>query len=667
MRALRGLLVDDDPKNSATIKRSLSPQFKGLGVDVAWEVTDDPIEASEIIGRSAPFDFAIVDLFYFEGPREGLGTGRSLDEKQFPDGFNVIKELHRKDSRTYSLLVTSRSDLRPAFREEAMQYCQHAIDRNELRDSPVWGFPSLVRAIYDHVFFAGLVEGKKVDLDPDAHVLAMVEDIGHSVTPVSQSYGNEGILREAGARIIRNLVVRCLGTEFREEITVKIKYLPSGRSGSRVCRAEVIQPGDPTQDYILKFGFDKNALERELKANKDAQKLLSEQGIVSLKGKVETDISGYHAVIMRIAQASVPLDEWLLERASKSAAWEISTVLFGQLLRPLFEQQDRPLVDTRTWLMPSSSDIARARATLARFEPVLMDPRTGSTRSTTLEFRMLLAFLEDPNFLLTYAPSLPEQLHLVRSFGDLHCRNVLVQGDPLPRPVLIDASLYGFRHWASDSTRLIVDLFLRVRRPVVESMLWNDLEDSIHAGEQLCRHRYGDAHRDDTPVGMFIARTVLGAQEFTNAHSLGILADDWHWQWHAALAKEFLRQASHADLTPPRAALALLLAARHLRWSMALLRRASGRLVHGNHTDSGIFQPRRNDTGRRARAHYRPAGGLALGALGALRGQTAGVPVGLGQFLGCHPRLPGVRDRSLACPSRWVQGRERGHRRSLSY
>jgi hypothetical protein len=577
MRALRGLLVDDNPKNSGAIKRSLTHQFQLLSAEVTWEITHDPLEASEIIERSGPFDFAVIDLYYFEGSQDRSGVGRFPDEKQFPDGLDIIKELHRKDSRTYSILVTSRSDLRPGFRDEAMPYCQHAIDRHELRDSPVWGFPGLARAIYEHVFFAGLIEGKRVGLDPEANVLALVEEVGRSSNPASQGYGSGEKLQEAGARVIRNLVVRCLETEFREEIGVKIKHMPSGRSGSRVCRVEVALPGDPTQVYILKFGFDKNALERELQANMEAQKVLSEQGIVSLKGRVQTDISGYHAVIMRIAQVSVPLDEWLLAMASSIAAQEISTVLFGQLLRPFFEQHDGLRVVASAWLLPSSADTVRAQATLARFEPVLADPRTGAIRSASLEFRILHAFLDDPNFLPTYAPSLPEQVLLVRSFGDLHCRNVLVQGDPLPRPVLVDASLFGFRHWASDSTRLIVDLFLRVRHPGAESMLWNDLEESIQAGERLCPCRYGEPRRDETPVGVFIARAVLGAREFTNAHGLRVSSADWHWQWHAALAKEFLRQASHTDLTPPRAALALFLAARHLRWSMVLLHRASGR------------------------------------------------------------------------------------------
>jgi hypothetical protein len=243
----------------------------------------------------------------------------------------------------------------------------------------------------------------------------------------------------------------------------------------------------------------------------------------------------------------------------------------------LFAQRDHLRVEATAWLMPSSSDVVRARATLARFAPALADPRIRDKSLDAREFRTLRSFLDDPDFLSAYAPSLPEQVNIVRSFGDLHCRNVLIQGDLLPSPVLIDASLYGLRHWASDFARLIVDLFLRIRRPDVESMLWDDLEDSILAGERLCPHGYGQPRPDESPVDAFIAQAVIGAQEFTNARGLGVLADDWHWQWHAALAKEFLRQSSHADLTPPRAALALLLAARHLRWSTTLLRRASGR------------------------------------------------------------------------------------------
>ena len=257
MRALRGLLVDDEPRNSAAIQRSLKHEFEGLGVDVTWELASDSIEASEKIRRSMAFDFAIVDLFYQEGSPDGPNGERSSDEHESPDGFKVLEELYWKDPRTFSLLVTSKSSLLPSFRDEAIPYCKHAIVRDELRRSPVWGFVSLAQTIYEHVFFAGLVEGKKVDLDSDANVLAMVEEVGYSVTPDLQSYGNEEILREAGARVIRNLVVRCLSAKSHEEIAVAIKYLPSGRSGSRVCRVEVTQRGDPPQVYILKFGLDK--------------------------------------------------------------------------------------------------------------------------------------------------------------------------------------------------------------------------------------------------------------------------------------------------------------------------------------------------------------------------------------------------------------------------
>jgi hypothetical protein len=574
MRALRGLLVDNERKNSATIQRSLKHEFEVLGIEVVWHIEDDSIEACQVIRRSEAFDFAVVDLFY---PPDGPGPELSSDVQEVPDGFRVLKELYRRDRRTFSVLVTSQSSLLPSFRDEASPYCKHAIDRNELLRSPVWDFTSLAKKIHENAFFSGLVEGKAADLEADANVLAMVENVGHSVAPDVQSLGNEDSFREAGARVIRNLVVRCLPTEFREDIGVRIGYVPSGRSGSRVCRVEVTQPAEPTQAYILKFGLDKNALERELKANAEVVKYLSEQRVVPLMGKVETEeISGYHAVIMRVAQDSVTLDEWLLRKAANIVAWRVAQDLLGELLKPFFEKSERPQEETRAWLTPTVSEVVRATETLARFEPVLADSRTGNKRSTAREFRVLRAFLHDPSFLQIYAPSLPEPGYFVRSFGDLHCRNVLVLGNANPRPLLIDASLHGLRHWASDAARLIVDLFLRVRRPAVESMFWDDLEDSILAGERLCPFRYGTPSPDANPVDVFLATAVLGAQDYTNARGLQLLLDDWHWQWHAALAKEFLRQSSHADLTPPRGALALLLAARHLRWSMVLLRRASG-------------------------------------------------------------------------------------------
>jgi CheY-like chemotaxis protein len=577
MRALRGLIVDNEPRNSAAIQRSLRHEFELLGVEIIWHLEDDSIEACQIIRRSAAFDFAVVDLYY---PPDGPYPGRSSDvQEEVPDGFRVLKELYRRDRRTFSVLVTSYASLMPAFRDEAEEYCKKAMVRDELLRSSVWGFSSLAKKIHENAFFSGLVEGKTADLDTEADVLAMVEDVGHSVAPDIQSHGNEDSFRDTGARVIRNLVMRCLPTEFREDIGVRIGYVPSGRSGSRVCRVEVTLPGEPTQAYILKFGLDKNALERELNANKEVLKYLSEQRVVPLMGKVETEeISGYHAVIMRVAQDSVTLDEWLLRKASNIVALRVARDLLGELLKPLFEQSERRQEETRAWLAPTVSEVVRAAETLARFEPVLADSRTGTKRSTRREFRVLRALLEDPSsFIGSFAHTLPEQVHFVRSFGDLHCRNVLVLGNANPKPLLIDASLHGLRHWASDTARLIVDLFLRVRCPAVESMFWSDLGDSILAGERLCPHGYGRPSPDANPVEVFLATAVLNAKDFTNAKGLRLLFDEWHWQWHTALAKEFLRQSSHADLTPPRAALALLLAARHLRWSVVLLRRASGR------------------------------------------------------------------------------------------
>ena len=417
----------------------------------------------------------------------------------------------------------------------------------------------------------------RVIFDPNSEtIVPLLDSIGRSSksVPSIQGHENEESAEQGGALTIRNLMARCLETDFDEQATVLISHVVGGGSGACVLRVDLIRSGDPRQSFILKFGLDKIALERARWANSEAQKVLGQDAIVSFIGEIQTDASGYHAVVTRVANGSAALADWLLYAATSGEAARVADALFIDLLHPLFGRDGRRSVEASKWLSLSVADIMRARETLTRYEPVLSDGRVGKVWRGAVEFKGLRALLEGDGYSLRLTKIWPDTVQFVRGFGNLHSRNVLVQGTVQPRPVLVDASLYGFHHWASDSARLIVDLFLRARRPGVESMLWSDLEESVGAGERLCPHSCEGPAKDDRAVDAFIATGVRRASIFTNALELGILSSDWHWQWHTAIAREFLRQSSHADLTPPRAALALILAARHLRRSLVLLRRA---------------------------------------------------------------------------------------------
>jgi CheY-like chemotaxis protein len=562
VRTLRAFLADDNRANAELIEQTLSLELDSLGYSVIWERDRDAISARQTVRRLDPFDFAIVDLF--------------LNEHEEQDGIDVLRDLKAKDSRTFILLVTSYPQLSPGFRDDAAPYCTYAIMRDELRKSRRWSFEVLAREILEHITAHGLIELGEVKYDSsDPAILSLLEHVGRSVAGTWQEHDSDKQLQRAGERIIRNLAIKCIGGTFDEATRFHVSHLTQGRSGSHVCRVDLQRRDEQIRAFVLKFGIDRRMLERECRANLLAQKSLSEQVLVAVTGPVKSDVSGYHAITAQVAPDAITLAEWLQSAVTNAAASVVSEVLLSEALRPLFAADAVQNVLTQTWLTPSATEIARARSTLVRYVPALSSPHAGNVKRVDRELRKLNSFIEVRPDLIAKSAAVPKHVYYTRSFGDLHSRNVLVQSKVLPRPVLIDASLFGMRHWASDAARLVVDLFLRIRRPGVDAMMWNDFDESVEAGLRLCPRSHLVGGSGTSPVDAFISHSIVDIPKFTNALGFGLSADEWHWQWHVALAKEFLRQASHEDLAPARATLAILLAARHLRWSTALLRRAT--------------------------------------------------------------------------------------------
>jgi hypothetical protein len=565
VRSLRGLIVDNKTDNIEPIQQALTLALKKLGWLVDWTTETAAIAAQTIVNDSPlPFDFAIVDLFLYRD--------------EIDDGLEVLKEITAKNSGTYRLLVTSYSRKAPGFHEDAARYCTHSIDRTALGRAPRWKFERLAQDILQHLSEVGLLEIAHTSYERHPRVIALLDDIGRaSGAPRFQQeddIDHTSERREAGLLIIRNLALRCIGEIYPTDVTLRIAYAPAGKSGAKVCRIELIKGDDPRQAFILKLSFDKRMLERECSANREACKALSPPDLIPLIGDVQSGTSGYHAIAARVASGTITLRDWLRQPDSNRAAADVANVLLGQLLAPLFAPDGRKWVASAKWLSPSSWDVDRASATINQYAAAIEDPRAVGRRSARHCLRPLQDFLKTGQYPLPDGVSLPSEVCYVRTWGDLHAGNILVPTGELPRPLLIDATLYGRGHWARDCARLIADLFLRDRKPGVDGMVWDSLKEALHFGYRLCPHSELIWEHPPSSAEIFVSQCVRDLVRYTCAMSLDILPDEWHWQWHAALAKEFLRQASYDDMPPPRAVLALLLAAGHMRLSMIFLRRA---------------------------------------------------------------------------------------------
>lgn len=550
MTAIRVLLVDDIDKNSDVVKETLDMDLQDVGIYAEWKVAKDANEGRRVTREAAtigePIDVAIVDLY--------------LRDNADQDGAAVIRDVRNCNDKAYVLLVTARPDLDPGFRDRFNLLANHALTYAEIGESASWRWCDLAADIKRHLIGVGRIDVGGVNYDrADVGVVSILEDVGRRMAP---SGGHE-----QGARALRLLGFRCLEGLVSEAADVDISFLAAGRSGASVCRLDVSGGGEPSQAFVLKFGFDRGALESELAANKAASRVLDQTSLMGIVGELQSHERGFHAITARIANRAIPLRRWLVEDASVDRARIMAEVVLLEQLEPFYKEDGRSESKAAEWIRLSPGRKLRALAAIDRFKDALVDPRAGKLPADNGAAVNLTRFVKE-EFEENFNKSLGRKVLYVRVFGDLHSENILVQPSVAPRPVLIDASLYGSGHWCSDNARLLVDLLLRARRPGVEAMLW-PTKSIIEAEMPLlcpyCKISENRSEWDEKPIDAFMARAVELLPESTHMADLAIQSMEWHWEWHLGLARELVRQATYEDLTPPRACLALAAADEHLQ------------------------------------------------------------------------------------------------------
>jgi hypothetical protein len=548
MRAIRGLLVDNDERNIAIIEQTMDLEFERFGWEVKWTIKTSAVEARSAVRAAIDaFDFAIVDLY--------LGHEQ---ETAIP----VVRQLRERDVRTFILVVTSRPERNESFVEEATaEGAMHAVLRGQLsRARDAWCFRNLADTIRAHLVQTGLMAPDSMRYDStEPGILSVLESLGGP--PWKDSVGR-------GLSIVRGLAIRCLNPRIIDADTFHLSYLVPGRSGAYVCRVDMRQPGEAPESFVLKVGLDRPALELERRLNNLAVRQLGHQVLVAVAGDVQLDQSGYAAIAAKVADGAVTFRQWL-PTAETRHAWEAADVLFGEQLRRLHHPDMRDDVPVARWLATRALIRLQTLRAVEHLEEALTHERGGNRSDVGAIRETLTMFMADGSIRDTPTERLGTTVAYVPAFGDLHSSNVLIEAGIHRRPLLIDASRFGQHHWGNDSARMLVDLFLRVRSHGVDSLLWDDFGASVAANQGLCvQCRPMEASAPDDPVTGFIDRVVTKLPEFVQLAALKLPREHWHWQWHVALAKEFIRQSSHPDLPPPRSALALVVAAEQL-WSAA--------------------------------------------------------------------------------------------------
>jgi len=542
MPRIRGLLVEDVPENVDTIQESLYLVFRDFhGWETDWTVCASALAARREIARAEPYDFAIIDL--------QLGEGR-------PDGASVVDDLRKDNEHTFVLLLTSKPHKFPDIVTGVRRTGAHVIIRSQLNvDQGEWSFRQ--HLIAHNRLSTGRVQYDKTDLG----IVSIINSLGGQAGGVAH-----------GETIVRSLVQQCLAPVDARTPSFRLSYLTPGKSGAYVCRVDMAETGKAPQRFVMKIGLDGDALAAEVAANERAAEALREQVLVRTRGGVRSH-GQYSAIVAQLADEARPLGRWLADGATAEQAREVATMLFAEELRRLFAPELRGGTPVSTWLATRTMTQLRLGTALDRTAGILAHAK-GANRADADDVRRTIeAFVREGTLPVSRPERLGDKVVTVHGFGDLHSSNVLVQGGVRPRPVLIDASLYGEYHWGADTARMLVDLVLRVRGTELASMLWDDFDESAQRAAELCEVCDRGGFRAGEPVDQFIDQVVTTMPENVRFEELNLVQPTWHWQWHVTLAKEFLRQGCHPDLTVPRGALALVSGAHHLRQATDLVDR----------------------------------------------------------------------------------------------
>ncbi|MEU1836803.1 response regulator transcription factor [Micromonospora chersina] len=547
---IRGLLVDDESPNTPILRDSMDLEFEEIGMKVGWTVLPDATSARKAIRDSPPFDFAIVDY--------GLGEGQQ-------SGIAVVEAIRARGGNTYVLVITGLGNKYPNFRDEALRAgADDAVIRYVLNMGRQGGltFRALGNTIRLHLARKRDFDGLKVTFtDGDLALESTLHTIGSPNPPGVDSVA-------IGKSVVRSLAIDCLAPNYRPDATtLAVSYLASGRSGAHVCRVDH-REGRSVTSYVLKIGLDRRALEFELNANERALHLLGAGDLVGFSGQIRThQDSGYHAVAARLATGAVTLAEWLSGSAGRQAE-SVADILFGAQLTKLFDPGQRETRSFGEWLVATPVLRLRVRETLNLYEEILAAAwEKEEQASDEAECREILSAFVDHGALP--GDRKPDgKTVFIEAFGDLHSTNVLVYPSPDSRPVLVDASMYGLNHWAVDAARLVVDLVLSVRRAGTAPLQWSDTAEVSAYLDGLCApaRSVRPAVSADS-VDAFIGQVVDKLPSYVRAEALQMTTEQWHWQWHAALAKELIRQGTRAGLPAPRAVAALIAAVRHLTFA----------------------------------------------------------------------------------------------------
>jgi hypothetical protein len=540
MRAIRGLIIDDQNRNVEAMIDRLDPHFEKFGWTVNWLQEEKTGTARQLIRTSEPFDIVVVDLLWYR---------TDLPEENEARGLELITEVRNRSEHTFILAVTvgdvHRRDLIDNARSRG---AHHATYRGQFSDDSDEHSPKAIcAAIRAFLLNNGAVAESEVMSDDN--------------DPAVQS-----LLYEVGEHTIAQLYGAILAANQHRATTINVSSLTPGASGAFVCAVTANVNGVGPLRHVLKMSRTEGALRQEARNAALAGSLIESRFFVRHSPEFPVGgVNGWYALGARLENNASTLRAWLAEGPPSDTVGKLFEALFLDGLRPMYLDRVEEVRECAVSLFPISPH--RKREILHAMDGLsgaLGHPEGGGLVGTTQLMTDLSLFVREARLGNLARHQVPTKSYTTFSHGDMHGGNILVYRGRHPAPTMIDASDFGRMHWAKDPAKLAVDLLMRSFDGGTESLfftrfgVWRELATQI-----------GDLPQSlDVSCPTPASRAALDALNWLVTHLgefCGPLSTEarlarQHWEWRLALINWLLRTIYYADVSTPKKVLAMVAA-----------------------------------------------------------------------------------------------------------
>jgi CheY-like chemotaxis protein len=533
MPKIRALIVDDMPAVNESTTARFTRAFAGFGWEIDWTTATTVDLGQQLITASVPpFDLVIADLMF---PREDVAD---LYEQR---GLDLIKDARRRSEHTFILVISTGRDYLPDLMDEAKRLgAHHVVRRVDFSTGSQLHSPAAIATeIQAHLLDNGTVAGCTVSAD-------------------DRDPAVQGLLQQVGAPTIARLYAMILEPSKHTTRHIELRYLTPGESGASVCTVTAQVDSVGQISHVLKLSRARRLLAEEAHRGQRAAEILPAHLLVQHRPAHPVGpVNGWYALGGPLVKGATTLHQWLSTGPEKEDVEDVLEALLVEGLGPSYaEGQFEPGEPLAQLTFPHHrqrsvlESLGQLREALVRPEGAGLDQETASTLEADVT-----AFVTERQLPRVLKWSIPRQTYTCYGHGDLHGGNILVSTGRHPLPQLIDPSLFSVAHWASDPACLAVDLLMRCVDGGAESMFfagfttWRRLADAFSRGDgALSSVTSTNATRAALNALSWIAANLHRVQPHAQA--------DLRWEWHAGLARQFLRSTYHTDIPHPKRAVA---------------------------------------------------------------------------------------------------------------